>query len=312
MGAGNHGHAHGHGHGRGQSNRRAIGVAALLTGVFMAVEAAGGLAANSLALIADAGHMATDFAALALGWLAFRMAERPADAARTYGFDRWSVLVAFVNGLALFAVAAWIVVEAVHRIGAPEPVAGRLMLWIAVAGLAVNVVVFAVLSRGDRENLNLRAALLHVAGDLLGSVAAIAAALVILGTGWTPIDPILSTLVALLILVAAWRVVRESGHILLEGAPASFDAGCVRAALRDAVPGLADVRHLHAWSISQERPMITLEAVLDDGADGEAARGAIRRVLAERFGFDHATIEICATDAGADRQELPVRDRASI
>ncbi len=306
MGAGHHGH----GHGRGRSNRRAIGAAALLTGVFMAVEAAGGLAANSLALIADAGHMATDFAALALGWLAFRMAERPADAARTYGFDRWSVLVAFVNGLALFAVAAWIVVEAVHRIAAPEPVAGGLMLWIAVAGLAVNLLVFAVLSRGDRENLNLRAALLHVAGDLLGSVAAIAAALVILGTGWTPIDPILSTLVALLILVAAWRVVRESGHILLEGAPAGFDAGRVRAALREAVPGLADVRHLHAWSISQERPMITLEAELRPGADGEAARCEIRRILAERFGFEHATIEICA--AGVVRRELPVRDRASI
>jgi cobalt-zinc-cadmium efflux system protein len=222
---------HGHDHGHEHRNARAVGSAALLTGGFMVVEVVGGLLAGSLALIADAGHMATDFAALSLAWLAFRFARRPADARRTYGFDRLSVLAAFVNGTALFVVAGFIVIEAARRLAEPHAVAGGLMLAVAVAGLAVNLVAFWVLWKGDRENLNLRAALVHVAGDLLGSAGAIAAALVILATGWTPIDPILSVLVALLILRSAAMVVRESAHILLEGTPAGFDAEAVAADL---------------------------------------------------------------------------------
>ena len=218
------GHGHDHQHATAAS-ARAIGIAALLTGGFMLVEVVGGILSGSLALIADAGHMLTDFAALAMAWLAFRVARRPADSRRTYGFDRLSVLAAFVNGLALFAITAWIVVEAIERLAEPRPIEGGLMLAVAVAGLLVNVASFWVLSRGDRANLNLRAALLHVVGDLLGSAGAIVAALVILGTGWTPIDPILSVLVAALILRSAWRVVKESAHILLEGTPANFDAG---------------------------------------------------------------------------------------
>ena len=153
-----------------------------------------------------------------------------------------------------------------------------------------------MLSRGDRGNLNLRAALLHVLGDLLGSAGAIVAALVILGTGWTPIDPILSVFVAALILRSAWRVVRESAHILLEGTPADFDAAAVAADLRGAVPEVAAVRHLHAWSITEARPMVTLEAVLAPGADPDAARRRLKARLAE-LGFDHATVETLAEDA---------------
>ncbi|MCB1374933.1 MAG: cation diffusion facilitator family transporter, partial [Rhodobacteraceae bacterium] len=259
------GHAHGHGHHhhaappRDAANSRAVGLAAAVTGGFMVVEVIGGILAGSLALVADAGHMMTDFAALAMAWLAFRVARRPADARRTYGFDRLSVLAAFVNGLALFAVAVWILIEAVRRLAEPHPVAGGLMLTVAAAGLLVNVAAFWILSRGDRGNLNLRAALLHVAGDLLGSVAAILAALVILGTGWTPIDPILSVLVAFLILYSAWNVVRESAHILLEGAPPGADPDGIAEDLRASVPEVIEVRHLHAWSISESRPMVTLE-----------------------------------------------------
>ncbi|WP_299134280.1 cation diffusion facilitator family transporter [uncultured Amaricoccus sp.] len=288
---GGQGHSHSHGH---HANTRAVGFAALLTGGFMIVELLGGIAAGSLALIADAGHMLTDFAALAFAWFAFRVARRPADARRTYGFDRLSVMAAFVNGLALFAVTAWIMIEAVERLTDPRPVTGGLMLAVAVAGLVVNILSFWVLSRGDRENLNLRAAILHVIGDLLGSVGAIFAALVILGTGWYPIDPILSVLVALLILRSAWRVVRESGHILLEGSPAGFDAAAIAADIAGAVPGVAEICHLHAWSISEERPMVTLEAILAPATDPETARAAIKARLAERFGFDHATVEIKA------------------
>ncbi len=294
-----HGHSHHH-HGTG-ATARAVGFAALLTGGFMLAEVIGGILSGSLALLADAGHMATDFAALAMAWLAFRVARRPADARRTYGFDRLSVLVAFVNGLTLFAVAAWIIREAVLRLSDPQPVAGALMLGIAAAGLLVNIAAFWILSRGDRDNLNLRAALLHVLGDLLGSVAAISAALVILATGWTPIDPILSVLVALLILRAAFYVVRESGHILLEGCPAGFDRDAVIADLETTVPGLATVRHVHAWSISQERPMITLEALIAPGTDPEATRIAVKSRLREKFAFDHATVEIGPDHAARDR-----------
>jgi len=290
-----------HGHDRhhhAAASGRAIGIAALLTGSFMLVEVAGGILSGSLALIADAGHMLTDFAALAMAWLAFRVALRPADARRTYGFDRLSVLAASFNNQALFAVTAWIVIEAIERLSDRQPIAGGIMLAVASAGLLVNALCFWVLSRGDRGNLNLRAALLHVVGDLLGSAGAIIAALVILGTGWTPIDPILSVFVAALILRSAWRVVKESAHILLEGAPAGFDAAAVAADLRASVPEVTAVRHLHAWSITEARPMVTLEAVLAPGADADAARRRLKSRIAE-LGFNHATVETCGGAAAS-------------
>jgi cobalt-zinc-cadmium efflux system protein len=297
-----HGHAHHH---ATAASARAIGIAALLTGGFMLVEIIGGILSGSLALLADAGHMLTDFAALAMAWLAFRLARRPADHRRTYGFDRLSVLAAFVNGIALFAVTIWIFIEAVERLATPRPVAGGLMLSVATVGLLVNLLAFWVLSRGDRSNLNLRAALLHVAGDLLGSIGAIVAALAILWTGWTPADPILSVLVSLLILRAAWAVLRDSAHILLEGTPADFDAAEIAADLGAEIPGLAEVRHLHAWSITESRPMVTLEAVVADGADAEAVRRAVKARLATRFGFDHATVETLPPDDAADARLPP-------
>ncbi|MGA8157981.1 MAG: cation diffusion facilitator family transporter, partial [Rhodoplanes sp.] len=202
--------AHTHG-----ANERRVGLAALLTGAFMFVEAGGGVFAGSLALLADAGHMVADFASLALAWYGFRLSRRPADWKRTYGYDRFSVLIAFVNGIALFVIAAWVIYEAWQRLGEHAVVLGGLMFWVALAGLAANIVSFWVLQGGDRKNLNIRAAALHVLGDLLGSLAALLAAIVIMATGWTPIDPILSVLVAVIILRSAWRVVSESGHILL-------------------------------------------------------------------------------------------------
>lgn len=281
------GHAHGH-----ANNERAVGVAALLTGSFMLAEVAGGLISGSLALLADAGHMLTDFASLVLAWLAFRFTRRPATWRRTYGFDRLSVLAAFVNGLSLFVIAAWITVAAFNRLFEPGEVKGGVMLWVAVGGLAVNILAFWVLTRGEGENLNVRAAALHVAGDLLGSVAAIVAAVVILWTGWTPIDPILSVLVALIILRSAWKVVRESGHMLLEGAPADFDVREVTADLTQNVLGVVRVHHVHAWSITQERPMVTLEAEVAPDADPQVVRRAVKSRLSSRFGVEHATVEI--------------------
>jgi len=303
-----HSHAHGHDHGHGSSNahgqsgsERRVALAAVVTGVFMLAEVAGGLVSGSLALVADAGHMLTDCAGLMLAWLGFRLARRPADQHRSYGYGRFGVLVAFTNGLLLFAIAGWIVIEAVHRLREPVEILGGVMLAIAVLGLIVNIVSFLLLHGGDRENLNIRAAMLHVAGDLLGSVAAIVAALVILTTGWTPIDPILSVAVSLLILWSAWHVVRDAGHILLEGTPAHLDAREISESLKSAVPGVLDIHHVHAWSLSQDRPIVTLHARVADMAGAEEVTAAIKAHLKSRFGVGHTTVELerqaCA-DAG--------------
>ena len=286
-----HSHAQAHNHAHGASERR-IAVAAVLIGVFMLAEVAGGILSGSLALLADAGHMLTDFAALVLAWLAFRLARRPADAARTYGFDRAQVLVAFVNGLTLFVICGWIAWEAVSRLFAPEPVLGGLMLVVATLGLVVNVAAFLALHGADRDNMNVRGAMLHVLGDLLGSVAAIGGAVVILTTGWTPIDPILSLLVAGIVLRSAWGLVAQSAHVLLEGAPAHVDAAAIPADLAAQVPDVMEVHHVHAWSITPERPMVTLHARVREGADADAAVRAIKARLRTRFAIDHATVEI--------------------
>ena len=295
-----HSHNHNHGHGHGSGNQRAVGIAALLTGGFMIAEVAGGVISGSLALLADAGHMLTDFASLVLAWFAFRLAKRPADWQRTYGFDRFSVLAAFVNGLSLFVIAGWICFEAYKRLNDPVEVIGGLMLWVALGGLVVNILAFWVLTRGESDNLNVRAAALHVAGDLLGSVAALAASLVIIFTGWMPIDPLLSVLVALIILRSAWHVVREAAHILLEGAPRGFDRRKVAETIMAEVAGVQRVHHVHAWSITQERPMATLEAEVDDACDVDQIRQAIRQVLQGSFGIEHATVEISRTGGGGD------------
>lgn len=299
-----HGHGHSHAPKVSEANVRATAAAAVLTGLFMLAEIAGGLISGSLALIADAGHMLTDFAALGLAWFGFRLARRPGDWKRSYGFDRFSVLAAFVNGIALFVIAGWISVEAVLRLNDPQPVMGGPMLAVAVGGLVVNLIVLSIMRRADPDNLNVRAATLHVMGDLLGSVAAIAAAGIILATGWTPIDPILSVLVALIILRGAWEVTRQSSHILLEGAPPGLEGKTIADDLVAHVAGIAGIHHVHSWSITAERPVVTLHAEIASGTDREAARRAIKARLAERFHIDHATVEIegpgeeCA-DAGS-------------
>lgn len=297
---GSHTHAPGQAHtDRHDTNERRMGLAALITGLFMFVEIAGGIISGSLALLADAGHMLTDLGSLSLAWFGFRLARRPADWKRTYGFDRFQVLIAFANGLALFAIAAWIVLEAVERLGQPQPVAGGIMMVVGAAGLAVNIIAFGLLHGADRENLNVKSAAIHVLGDLLGSVAALAAGAVIYLTGWTPIDPLLSALVALLILRSAWFLVREAGHILLEGAPGHLDVRTLREELMVAVPGVEDIHHVHAWSLTQNKPMVTLHARVADIRGGDRIASAIKRELHDRYGVDHATVEI-ECDACAD------------
>lgn len=287
-----HGHGHSHHHEADENNASRIGIAAILTGAFMGVELVGGLLAGSLALIADAGHMLSDFGALALAWIGFRMARRPATSKRTFGFRRFPVLAAFVNGLTLFAIAAWIVIEAIVRLNNPHGIEPGLMLWVAVAGLAVNVVSFAVLHGADHGNLNVRGALLHVAGDMLGSVAAIAAAGIIMATGWVQADPILSMLVALIILKSAWSLTAESAHILLEGAPGNISLDDVTKDLAAHVAGVTDIHHAHLWSLDGRRSMITLHARIRADVARPAVVEKLKARLNEKHGIGHATIEV--------------------
>jgi cobalt-zinc-cadmium efflux system protein len=284
-----HSHAHGAVH---ANNERRMGLAALITGAFMFAEVAGGIAAGSLALLADAGHMLTDFASLALAWFGFRLSRRPADWRRTFGFDRFQVLVAFANGLALFAIAAWIVYEALERLMTTRVVSGGIMVVIAVLGLLVNIAAFWLLQGADRENLNVRGATVHVLGDLFGSVAALVGGGVILATGWTPIDPLLSLVVAAIIVRSGWQVVVEAGHILLEGAPGELDTRAIGPDLVANVKGVDGVHHVHVWSITQSRRMVTLHACIGERQNSDQAVRDIKARLKERFGLDHATIEI--------------------
>src|SRR5215831_17323136 len=219
-----HGHDHGHS-GHPHRDRRLLGWATFLTLIFMVVEFVGGFFANSLALIADAGHMLTDAAALALAWAALYLSERKPDSKRSFGYHRAQVIATFVNGIGLLVIVGWIAVEAVRKLLAPAAVNAPLMLTIASLGALVNIIVFVMLRQGDHDNMNIAGAILHVLGDLLGSVGAVIAAIVIQFTAWTPIDPILSVLLCALIVRSAFVLVRRSTHILLEGAPDWLNIG---------------------------------------------------------------------------------------
>lgn len=287
-----HGHSHGHSHSHASDNERATAIAAILTGSFMVAEAAGGIIANSLTLLADAAHMLTDSVALGLAWWAFRQARKPATPELTFGRHRMPVLIAFANGIVLLLLTVWIVVEAVERLLHPQVVSSIPLLIVAWLGLIVNVAAFLVLSGGSKESLNIRAAVLHVLSDLLGSVAAIIAGGVILFAGWMAVDPILSMVVSALILRTTIRLLRESSHILLEGAPSGIEPSAIAEDLTGTVPGVEKIHHVHIWSLSEERSLVTLHAVVDDTTDAAMATAAIRARLADRFGVGHVTVEL--------------------
>lgn len=274
------------------ANQRRMLLAMLLTGAFTLIEIVGGLLSGSLALLADAGHMLTDTAALAIAWAAARLSQRPPDALRSYGYQRLQVIAALLNSVGFIAIVIWILVEAFRRLQQPVEVLGGPMLAVAVVGLAVNLIAFRLLHGGHHHDLNLKAAMLHVLGDLLGSVAAIAAAAVILLTGWMPIDPLLSVLVALLILRGAVSVVRQSLHILLEGTPPEFEREALEQALIEVVPGVTGIHHIHVWSLSPENPLLTMHVDVADMRDYNRTLLAIKRVLSEDFGIQHATVQI--------------------
>lgn len=296
-----HDHDHRHDPAGSAGAARRLRLALLLTAGYMVVEVVGGLWSGSLALLADAGHMLTDSLALALALWAQLQSRRAADVRRSYGYHRVPVLAAFANGLSLLILVVWIVVEAVQRVLDPPPVLGGMMLAVAGTGLAVNLLAFLVLRDGHGHDLNVRGALQHVLGDLLGSVAAIAAAGVILLTGWTAIDPLLSVVVAMLILHSAWRLLRETAHVLLEGAPEGFDADAFARRLPQGVPGVIGVHHVHHWMLTPDRSLMTLHAVIADDADAERIVREIKAWVRTHHRVRHVTVQ---TERGACPDEM--------
>ncbi|MGD8326389.1 MAG: cation diffusion facilitator family transporter [Sphingomonadales bacterium] len=288
------GHHHGlHSHFGGEhGDSRRVAWAAGLTLLLLGAEIAGALISGSLALLADAAHMVTDVGALGLAWLGFRFARLPADDKRSYGFHRAQVMIAFLNGIALFAVVAWLLWEMVERLAEPPEVMGLPVTIIGFAGLLVNVIAYILLHGADKNNLNIKGAQLHVLGDMLGSIAATAAGVVIWTTGWYLIDPILSGFVALILLVGAWRLVKEAGHILLEGVPPQFDLTAVQSAVVASVEGVEDAHHLHIWALSHDRPMMTLHVKLGEGADAIKVIAGVKRFLRDTYALSHTTVEV--------------------
>lgn len=280
-------------HDHGKANLHRVLIALVLTAIFMVVEVIGGILSGSLALLADAGHMLTDTMALALAAVAFHVSKRPADTRLTYGYQRFQILAAFVNGLSLLLIVAWILYEAIDRFRHPNAILGETMLLVAGLGLLVNVAAFLVLHGGDRDNLNIRGAAVHVAGDLMGSVAAIIAAGVILLTGWTPIDPLLSVLVALLILRSAWALVKQSAHVLLEGAPDWLDTEKMQARIIASVPAVCGIHHVHVWGMTPQDLMLTMHVRLEREPDNPTrCIREIKKVLQSEYGIGHTTVEI--------------------
>ncbi|MEM7219015.1 MAG: cation diffusion facilitator family transporter [Pseudomonadota bacterium] len=274
------------------SSQTALARAFVIIAAFTAVELVGGLLANSLTLIADAGHMFLDASALGLSWYAMRLSQRSADEQLSYGYHRFQVLAAFVNALTLLLLAAWILFEAIGRLFEPQELLALPGLIVAIIGLVINVAALKMLHGHSHDNLNVQSASLHVLGDLAGSIAAIAAMLIIYYTGWTLADPLLALLVAAILVTGAWRVLRESAHILLEGVPRHLDLEAIRATLAAEIANVQQVHHVHAWALTGEKPLVTLHATVDADADAFGAVNAIKALLLDRFGVDHSTVQV--------------------
>lgn len=284
-------HHHHDGHTHRAGSARALGWTLALLAAYTVAEVVGGIATDSLALLADAGHMLSDVLALGLALGAIALARRPATPERSFGFRRAEILAAFLNGLLLVLVSVWILVEAARRLSDPPDVLGGWMLAVAVGGLAVNVAAFAILARSGRESLNVEAALRHVVADALGSLGVIVASLLILTTGWELADPIVSAVIAVLIAWSAWGVLRDSGHILLEGAPPTIDTAAVERLILG-VQGVESVHDVHVWTITSGFDALSAHVLVGRDEDCHACRRRVEHELAEAFGVRHTTLQV--------------------
>lgn len=287
-----HDHAHGHGaHDEGQGNRRRLALVLAVGCVVLVAEIVGGLWANSLVLLADAAHYATDVLALVLALVAAIIAARPANAAKTFGYQRAEVLAAFVNAAALWGVSIWLVVESLRRLREPAEVGGTLVMWIGGATLVANAALALVLARASGRNLNMRAVYLHLLGDALGSAAALVAGACVTYLGWRYADPIATLAITALILVSTWRLTRDTLHILLEGTPAHLDL----VEIREAIASVADVKEvheLHVWSLTSGAEVLSVHVVLDAPPRDDHVTHDIHERLRERFRLDHVTVQV--------------------
>lgn len=302
-----HGHGHGHGHGGGPSDRRRLGWALAIVSVVLLAEVAGAALTGSLALLADVGHLATDVLGLVAALIATVLAQRPPSHHRTYGLGRAEVLAAALNALVLLVVGAVVAVEAVVRLAAPPPVAGVPLLVLGALGLVGNLAALVVLTRGrprqdgsrqdgsHQRSLNLRGVLLEVMGDVLGSLAVLGVALVMLTTGWRQADPVASLVIAALIVPRALALLREAAHVLLEGTPRGVDTAEVDRVLRT-VPGVRGVHDLHLWTITSGRHAVSAHLVVDEARSlhcGDASvLDAAATALRGHFGLTHSTLQV--------------------
>ncbi|MFC3886170.1 cation diffusion facilitator family transporter [Bacillus songklensis] len=304
MGHSHHHHDHSHNHGHhhhGTANKKALGLSFTLITLYMIVEVIGGIMTNSLALLSDAGHMLSDAAALGLSYLAMKFGEKKATLTKTFGYKRFEILAAFLNGITLVVISLYIFWEAYQRFMNPPEIISSGMLVISIIGLIVNIAAAFILLKGDTsENLNVRSAFLHVLGDMLGSFGAIIAALLIMFFGWSIADPIASVVVAVLIIISGWRVTRDSFHVLMEGAPINIDVMEVKKVLLslDSIQGVHD---LHVWSITSDFPALSCHIVVDATTDYNEIILQVKKVLHDQFHIEHTTIQI-------DRSELDCPD----
>jgi cobalt-zinc-cadmium efflux system protein len=298
---GQHDHAHDHGHSHlpGESALqghaahaplKSLRIALALTAALLVVEVIGGVVSNSIALLADAGHMFTDVAALGLSLFVAWFSRQPATQQKSFGYLRWEILAAFLNGAALLLISAAIVVESVLRLKSPQPVEGGLMLGVAVAGLVLNVISARILHPSSQSNMNVRGAYLHVLGDLLASVGTVVAAVLIRYTGWLLADPLASFITTALIMRGAWALVRESVDILLEAAPGHIDLAAVRAQL-EAIPGIEAVHDLHVWSVTPRMIAMSAHAICRNADTQQHVLEHIHDAMS-LFGIGHITVQL--------------------
>jgi cobalt-zinc-cadmium efflux system protein len=299
------GHDHSHSHERAGGHDHSahapvssLRIALAITAAFLVVEVIGGIVSNSLALLADAGHMLTDVAALSLSLFVAWFSRQPVTPQKSYGYLRWEILAAFLNGSALLLISAWIIVESIIRIRTPEPVGG-LMLWVAIAGLITNMISARILHGGSQENMNVRGAYLHVLGDLLASVGVVLAAIVIRYTGWLLADPIASLITTGLIIRGAWHLVKESVDILLESVPKHIDLSAVRTQI-EAIPGIESVHDLHIWSVNPRMVAMSAHAIVRDPSSQQHVLEHVHDAM-RIFGIGHITVQIEQSEM-ADRE----------
>ncbi len=281
----------GHDHGATSTSARALLLTLGLTATYTVAEVIGGLLTGSLALLADAGHMLSDAGSLAVALGAIWLARRPATPARSFGFKRAEILAELANGVTLVAISIWIFIEAAQRFSNPPEVLGGWMLAIAVGGLLINLTGALILARGDRGSLNLQAALRHVIADVLGSIGVIAAAIVILHTGWVYADPLISVLIGILVAASSWGVLKESVSILLEATPKGIDAEEVQAKM-SSLAGVTNVHDVHIWTITSGFPALAAHVLVERGEDCHAKRRELERLLEREYEIDHTTLQV--------------------